>query len=189
MYFEDLREVPVFYRNASPPLLEDKIRSIRNLPTLPSPLNRGLSHPDFPDEITTRDNGSCYIFGKHETEMLNGTSPNSLIARPMSPVFNFTGAEDDFNRHSAVGCGSHSVECFFGRITSLELFYKLLYEKYPSNLEDFDKNGNPKNGAIKPTTIKKLLLVGHPLDAFTGLNRFIKLTEVWITDCLVTVSQ
>ncbi|ODN02722.1 Leucine-rich repeat-containing protein 9 [Orchesella cincta] len=95
-------------------------------------------------------------------------------------------------------CGSgRSIEIFFGDFTNFGNFYQALSytdENNSSNnakqeppISDKDSQGAMKNvkNSVNPFLVKKLCLVGHPLESFRGINNFKRLLEAWVTNCTI----
>ena len=81
--------------------------------------------------------------------------------------------------------GSRSIEIFFGKFSTFQTFYKALCDHGVTAPNEVQPDPSTK---VKPESIRKLVLVGHPITSFSGLNKFVKLAEAWITHCNIPVN-
>lgn len=126
-------------------------------------------------------NTSITLSKSQSTLEINATNTTSLLTDPgASPGENIqfplptTDSKTNEQQPPLQVYGNRSIEIFFGSLKTFHTFYQMLCEKGVGT--PGDSTGNRKT-RVKPDSIKKLVLVGHPMQSFSGLNLFVKLVE------------
>lgn len=133
---------------------------------------------------------------KEEVDLNNNPSEKGVKVESTRESFSNTSI-------AASGTG-RSIEIFFGDFTDFGNFYQLVSEEDSSpghrrnirNTITRTKTGKTpveesiaKCSTVNPLLVKKLCLIGHPLESFEGINSFKRLLEAWVTNCTIKVNS
>lgn len=123
----------------------------------------------------------------------------------------------DQHQHQNPTSGSHSVETFFGEYESFHDLHKsICYNNFgdlstPIYYPDEDSTSIatneptatdatrppsepnsvaiPSSILVTPDSVRKIVLTGHPLKSIEGISEFSRVSEVYVTECDVKVSN